>query len=63
MAETGANGVLRPMKPLRLQLGERVHIIVKRRPDAARWDLQRLANAGDKDRELSAAGLDEWGKR
>ena len=56
------NGVLRPMKPLRLQPGERVYIIVKRRPDEARWDLKRLANASDEDRELAAAGLDEWGQ-
>ena len=56
------NGVLRPLKPLRLQPGERVHIIVKRRPDAARWDLKRLANASDEDRELAAVGLDDWGQ-
>jgi predicted DNA-binding antitoxin AbrB/MazE fold protein len=56
------NGVLRPMKPLRLQPGERVHIIVNHRPDPARWDLQQLANASDEDRELATAGLDEWGQ-
>ena len=54
------NGVLRPMRPLRLQPGERVHIIVKRQPDASRWDFQRLANVSEEDRELAAAGLDEW---
>jgi predicted DNA-binding antitoxin AbrB/MazE fold protein len=57
------NGVLRPMKPLRLQPGERVHIIVQRQADASRWDLKRLANAShasDEEQELAAAGLDEW---
>jgi predicted DNA-binding antitoxin AbrB/MazE fold protein len=54
------NGVLRPMKPLRLQPGERVHIIVKRQPDASRWNLQRLAHASDEDLELASAGVDDW---
>jgi len=56
------NGVLRPMKPLRLQPGERVHIIVQRQADASRWDLKRLANVSDEDQELARAGLDEWGQ-
>jgi len=55
------NGVLRPRKPLRLRQGERVHIIVTRQPDPSRWDLGRLAGtAGTEDRELAAAGLEEW---
>jgi len=48
------------MKPLRLQPGERVHIIVKRQPDASRWDLKRLACGSNEDREFVAAGLHEW---
>jgi predicted DNA-binding antitoxin AbrB/MazE fold protein len=56
------NGVLRPATPLRLRPGERVHIIVQRQPDASRWDLERLASVSDDDRELAAAGLDEWGQ-
>ena len=54
------NGVLRPMKPLRLQPGERVHLIVTRRPDASRWNLARLAGANDEDVQLASAGLDDW---
>jgi predicted DNA-binding antitoxin AbrB/MazE fold protein len=54
------DGVLRPMKPLRLQPGSRVHIIVKRQPDASRWNLARLADVGGEDLELAAAGLDDW---
>ena len=54
------DGVLRLMMPLRLQPGERVHIIVKRQPDASRWDLKRLACVSDEERELAAAGLHEW---
>jgi predicted DNA-binding antitoxin AbrB/MazE fold protein len=54
------NGVLRPMKPLRLQPGERVHIIVKRQPDPSRWDLKRLTYGSAEDRELAQAGLEEW---
>ena len=45
------DGVLRPMKPLRLQAGERVHLIVKRQPDAARWNLERLADLSLTDAE------------
>lgn len=45
------NGVLRPVKPLRLRSGERVHIIVRRRADPARWDLDRLAEVGSEDIE------------
>ena len=54
------DGVLRQMQPLRLELGERVHIIIRCRSDASRWDLKRLANGSDEDLELAAAGLDEW---
>ncbi|TMQ19058.1 MAG: DUF104 domain-containing protein [Deltaproteobacteria bacterium] len=56
------NGVLRPMRPLHLQPGERVHIIVKRQPDASRWNLERLANVSDDERELAAAGIDDWAR-
>jgi hypothetical protein len=48
------------MKPLRLQPGERVHVIVRRQPDASRWDLKRLACVNNEDRELAVAGLYEW---
>lgn len=37
------NGALLPAKPLALRQGESVSIVVFREPDAARWDLVRLA--------------------
>ncbi len=55
------NGVLRPVKPLLLREGERVHIIVKRQPDPSRWDFARFIGKGDvEDRELASAGLEDW---
>ena len=57
------DGVLRPVKPLRLRPGERVRIIVRRQPNPARWDLDRLAKLGTKeDLELTNAGLEDWGR-
>ncbi len=55
------NGVLRPERPLGLQPGERVRLIVLRDADAARWDLERLATMGAaEDDALARAGLDRW---
>ena len=54
------NGMLRPTKPLPLRAGERVAVIVVRRPDAARWDLDRLASASPEDEALTEAGLEDW---
>jgi len=55
-----SDGVLRPMRRLRLRPGERVGIVVVRRPDPLRWDLTRLAKViGDED-TLTEAGLAEW---
>ncbi len=54
------NGVLRPPKPLSLQPGERVHITIKRQPDAARWNLEQLAKVSDEDVELASAGIADW---
>lgn len=54
------NGLLRPMSPLSLRSGERVALIVVRRPDASRWDFSRLAAHGDDDLALAEAGLSEW---
>jgi predicted DNA-binding antitoxin AbrB/MazE fold protein len=57
------NGVLRPVKPLRLRPGERVHIIVRRQSDPARWDLNRLAKVGSEDDlDLASAGLEDWAR-
>ena len=54
------NGVLRPIKPLRLRPGERVRIIVRRQPDPSRWNLKRLAATGGDDAELASAGMTTW---
>ena len=54
------NGVLRPVSPLPLRSGERVALIVVRRPDSSRWDFTRLASHADDDLALSEAGLGEW---
>lgn len=56
------DGVLRPVRRLRLLPGERVGIVVVRRPDPARWDLSRLAKTaatGD-DERLAEEGLGGW---
>ena len=54
------NGLLRPVSPLPLRSGERVALIVVRRPDSSRWDVARLGAHGDDDLALAEAGLDEW---
>jgi predicted DNA-binding antitoxin AbrB/MazE fold protein len=53
-------GVLRPMRHLPLRPGERVGIVVVRRPDASRWDLARLSKIAVDEEALTEAGLDEW---
>ncbi len=42
-------GLLRPIEPLSLRPGERVNLIVVRRADPKRWNLDRLANSGAAD--------------
>lgn len=55
------NGVLRPIQHLGLRTGERVNLIVVRRPDPSRWDLDRLAKtAQDEDGDLAEQGLSGW---
>ncbi len=55
------NGVLRPVDRLGLRSGERVNLIVVRRPDPRRWDLARLSStANQEDLSLSEQGLAEW---
>ena len=55
------NGVLRPAEHLSLRPGECVKLIVMRRPDPSRWDLARLARAGNgDDLPLTEQGLAEW---
>jgi predicted DNA-binding antitoxin AbrB/MazE fold protein len=55
------DGILRPSEPLSLRPGERVNLIVVRRPDLSRWDLPKLAmTSGDEDLSLAEQGLAEW---
>ena len=55
------NGVLRPTEGLGLRSGERVNLIVVRRPNPGRWDLARLAKTGNgDDLALAEQGLAEW---
>lgn len=54
------NGLLKPAKPLNLRPGERVGLIVVRRSEPSRWDLERLGAAGAEDIELANTGLDEF---
>src|SRR6266446_3972300 len=54
------DGVLRPMRRLRLRPGERVGIMVVRRPDPLRWDLARLSRVVQDEDALAEAGLAEW---
>ena len=54
------DGILKPDRPLKLQPGERVKLIVLREADAARWDLQKLSRGASEDRELAGSGLDGW---
>ena len=55
------DGLLKPEAPLALRPGERVALIVVRRPDPKRWDLERVAKSGaEEDLTLSEQGLAEW---
>jgi len=54
------DGVLRPMRRLTLRPGERVGIVVVRRPDPSRWDLPRLSKIPPDESTLTEAGLTEW---
>ncbi|MBI4705737.1 MAG: antitoxin family protein [Deltaproteobacteria bacterium] len=54
------NGVLKPVGTLDLSPGERVRVLVLRRSDPARWDLNRLASEPEEDRALAEAGVAEW---
>ena len=54
------DGVLRPVRRLSLRPGERVGIVVVRRPDPARWDLARLSKVSADDEKLADEGLADW---
>ena len=54
-------GLLRPTEPLALRPGESVHLIVVRRADPKRWNLDRLAKGlTAEDLSLAEQGLPEW---
>ena len=54
-------GLLKPTEPLPLRAGERVNLIVVRRPDANRWNLDRLKEiANEEDITLAEQGLTDW---
>ncbi len=54
-------GILKPIRPLALRPGERVHLIVMRQPDPKRWDLSRLAqNSTADEAALTEQGLEGW---
>ena len=55
------NGVLRPVERLGLRSGERVNLMVVRRPDPRRWDLAQLSSTSNQeDVSLSEQGLADW---
>jgi predicted DNA-binding antitoxin AbrB/MazE fold protein len=54
-------GHLTPESPLALQPGERVGLILLRRPDPKRWDMAQLAKSGTtEDLDLARQGLGDW---
>lgn len=54
------NGFLKLTQPLPLRPGERVSLVVLRKADPQRWNLQKLAVTTHEDDELARAGLGEW---
>lgn len=57
-------GLLRLTEPLALRPGERVNLIVVRRADPNRWNLDRLAKSRNpEDLALTEQGLTDWAKK
>ena len=57
-------GLLKPTKPLPLRPGEQVNLIIVRRPDPNRWNLDRLQKLSSvEDFELAERGLEDWSAR
>lgn len=54
------DGVLRPLRRLALRAGERVGLVVLRRPDPGRWDTARLSKRNKDEQTLIDSGLAEW---
>jgi predicted DNA-binding antitoxin AbrB/MazE fold protein len=54
-------GSLKPDSPLPLRPGERVNLIVLRRADPERWNLERLAKRSTQEElALAEQGLADW---
>ena len=54
-------GLLKPTAPLALRPGEWVNLIVVRRADPNRWNLDRLAKSGTTEElALAEQGLADW---
>ena len=54
-------GMLKLSTPLALRPGERVQLIVMRRPDPKRWNLSRLGqNPGAGEAGLTEQGIEGW---
>jgi predicted DNA-binding antitoxin AbrB/MazE fold protein len=54
-------GLLKPTEPLALRPGECVNLVVVRRADPNRWNLDRLAKSGTtEDLALAEQGLSDW---
>ncbi len=56
------DGLLKPEHPLPLRSGERVALIVLRKPEPSRWDLERLTEHTEEDLLLAEIGMAEWCK-
>ena len=54
------NGALHPAKPLPLKQGEDVSIVVLRRAEGSRWNVEKLAAHPEEDQSLAEAGLADW---
>ena len=54
-------GLHKPTEPLALRPGERVGLIVVRKPDPHRWDIDRLARGGTAEESaLAKQSLADW---
>ena len=53
-------GLLKPREPLALRARETVGLIVVRRPDPKRWNLERLRKCSTADAALAEQGLGDW---
>ena len=54
-------GMLKPAEPLALRSGESVNLIVVRRADPSRWDINRLAKSENAEElTLAEQGIEDW---